>query len=182
MHGERKNNQSACKVCMLALLAGLLTGCAGYRFGAQTMYPNHIQTVHVPVFQSDSLRPGLGPWLTEAVIKKIEQTTNYKVVSRDKADTILEGLVLPVTKQVSVTTLNDDLREVDMTMYIQVRWIDNQGGLVYPETAIALPVALADVSGTNAQVTEVGHSTLESEQAVVEQVASQIVAIMESPW
>jgi hypothetical protein len=146
------------------------------------MYPNHIRTVHVPIFDSDSLRPGLGPWLTEAVIKQIEQTTDYKVVSRNKADTVLEGLVLPVTKQVSVTTINDDLREVDMTMQIQVRWIDSQGELVYPEMVIPLPVALADVHGTSGQVTEVGHSTLSAEQAVVEQLAAQIVAIMESPW
>jgi hypothetical protein len=146
------------------------------------MYPNHIRTVHVPIFDSDSLRPGLGPWLTEAVIKQIEQTTDYKVVSRNKADTVLEGLVLPVTKQVSVTTINDDLREVDMTMQIQVRWIDSQGELVYPEMVIPLPVALADVRGTSGQVTEVGHSTLSAEQAVVEQLAAQIVAIMESPW
>ena len=159
-----------------------MTGCAGYRFGARTMYPNHIRTVHVPIFDSDSLRPGLGPWLTEAVIKQIEQTTDYKVVSRNKADTVLEGLVLPVTKQVSVTTINDDLREVDMTMQIQVRWIDSQGELVYPEMVIPLPVALADVRGTSGQVTEVGHSTLSAEQAVVEQLAAQIVAIMESPW
>jgi hypothetical protein len=146
------------------------------------MYPNHIRTVHVPIFDSDSLRPGLGPWLTEAVIKQIEQTTDYKVVSRNKADTVLEGLVLPVTKQVSVTTINDDLREVDMTMQIQVRWIDSQGELVYPEMVIPLPVALADVRGTSGQVTEVGHSTLSAEQVVVEQLAAQIVAIMESPW
>ncbi|MEK6247839.1 MAG: LPS assembly lipoprotein LptE [Planctomycetales bacterium] len=146
------------------------------------MYPNHIRTVHVPVFASDSLRPGLGPWLTEAVIKQIEQTTDYKVVSRNKADTVLEGLVLPVTKQVSVTTINDDLREVDMTMQIQVRWIDSQGELVYPEMVIPLPVALADVRSTSGQVTEVGHSTLSAEQAVVEQLATQIVAMMESPW
>jgi hypothetical protein len=146
------------------------------------MYPNHIRTVHVPIFDSDSLRPGLGPWLTEAVIKQIEQTTDYKVVSRNKADTALEGLVLPVTKQVSVTTINDDLREVDMTMQIQVRWIDSQGELVYPEMVIPLPVALADVRGTSGQVTEVGHSTLSAEQVVVEQLAAQIVAIMESPW
>lgn len=159
-----------------------MTGCAGYRFGARTMYPNHIRTVHVPIFDSDSLRPGLGPWLTEAVIKQIEQTTDYKVVSRNKADTVLEGLVLPVTKQVSVTTINDDLREVDMTMQIQVRWIDSQGELVYPEMVIPLPVALADVRGTSGQVTEVGHSTLSAEQVVVEQLAAQIVAIMESPW
>ena len=81
-----------------------------------------------------------------------------------------------------MTTINDDLREVDMTMQIQVRWIDSQGELVYPEMVIPLPVALADVRGTSGQVTEVGHSTLSAEQVVVEQLAAQIVAIMESPW
>lgn len=182
MYGNSNICRFFCAACLLLLGVGLMTGCAGYRFGARTMYPNHIRTVHVPIFDSDSLRPGLGPWLTEAVIKQIEQTTDYKVVSRNKADTVLEGLVLPVTKQVSVTTINDDLREVDMTMQIQVRWIDSQGELVYPEMVIPLPVALADVRGTSGQVTEVGHSTLSAEQAVVEQLAAQIVAIMESPW
>ena len=95
---------------------------------------------------------------------------------------MLEGLVLPVIKQVSVTTINDDLREVDMTMQIHLRWIDNHGELVYPESAIPLPVALANVRGTSAQVAEVGHSTLSTEQAAIEQLAAQIVAIMESPW
>ena len=170
-------------VVVVSLLSGLcLSGCAAYRFGSAELYPSHIHTVCVPVFKSDSLRAGVGPWLTEAVIKKIEQDTNYKVVSRDQADSILEGVVLPVSKQVSVTTINDDLREVDMTLQLQVRWIDNHGGLVHPGAAIPLPVAMADISGTAAQVTEVGHSTLSAEQEAVEQIASQIVAIMESPW
>lgn len=171
----------------LYLLAGLLivsylSGCATYRIGTAGLYPPHIRTVCVPVFKSDNLRPGMGAWLTEAVVKKIEQNTNYKVVGREKADTILEGMVLPITKDVSVTTINDDLREVDMTVQLQVRWIDNQGGVVHPGAAIPLPVAMADVGATAAQVTEVGHSTLSAEQEAIEQIASQIVAMMESPW
>lgn len=182
MDGNNKGHAFYYAIVSLFVMLGMLVGCASYRFGARNLYPSHIQTVHVPVFKSDSLRPGMGPWLTEAVIKKIEQTTDYKVVSRDKADTVLEGLVLPVIKQVSVTTINDDLREVDMTMQIHLRWIDNHGELVYPESAIPLPVALANVRGTSAQVAEVGHSTLSTEQAAIEQLAAQIVAIMESPW
>jgi hypothetical protein len=159
-----------------------LPGCAAYRFGTNGLYPPHIRTVCVPIFKSDSLRPGMGAWLTEAVAKKIEQNTNYKVVSREDADTVLEGTVLPITKAVSVTTINDDLREVDMTVALQVRWIDNHGGVVHPGASIPLPVAVADVGAEAAQVTEVGHSTLSAEQEAVEQVAAQIVAIMEAPW
>ena len=47
-----------------------LPGCAAYRFGADGLYPPHIRTVCVPVFKSDNLRPGMGAWLTEAVVKK----------------------------------------------------------------------------------------------------------------
>jgi len=159
-----------------------LPGCAAYRFGADGLYPPHIRTVCVPVFKSDNLRPGMGAWLTEAVVKKIEQNTNYKVVSRENADTVLEGTVLPITKSVSVTTINDDLREVDMTVQLAVQWVDNHGGVVHPGASIPLPVAVANVMGANSQVTEVGHSTLSTEQEAIEQVASQIVAIMESPW
>ena len=104
-------------VLSLLMCVLYLPGCAAYRFGTNGLYPPHIRTVCVPVFKSDSLRPGMGAWLTEAVAKKIEQNTNYKVVSREDADTVLEGTVLPITKAVSVTTINDDLREVDMTVH-----------------------------------------------------------------
>ncbi len=157
-------------------------GCAAYRFGADGLYPADVRTVCVPVFKSDKLRPGMGAWLTEAVVKKIEQNTNYKVVGRENADTVLEGIVLPITKDVSVTTINDDLREVDMTVQLSVRWVDNHGETVHPGASIPLPVAVADVSGAGSQVTEVGHSTLSTEQEAIEQVASRIVAIMETPW
>ena len=168
----------------VAMLFGALSlpGCAAYRFGNEGLFPPHVQTVYVPVFKSDNLRPGMGAWLTEAVVKKIEQNTNYKVVGPENADTVLEGTVLPISKAVSVTTINDDLREVDMTVQLAVRWLDNQGEVVHPGASVPLPVAVADVTGAASQVTEVGHSTLSTEQEAIEQVASQIVAIMETPW
>ena len=44
-------------------------GCARYHIGADTMFPRDVQTVYVPIFESVSLRRGLGEWLTEAVEK-----------------------------------------------------------------------------------------------------------------
>ena len=183
MHLQRQRMIFCNRIPIILFIGTLLIpGCAAYRFGTQGLYPPHIQTVYVPVFKSDNLRPGMGAWLTEAVVKKIEQNTNYKVVGQENADTVLEGTVLPISKAVSVTTINDDLREVDMTVQLAVRWLDNQGELVHPGASIPLPVAVADVTGASSQVTEVGHSTLSTEQEAIEQVAAQIVAIMESPW
>ncbi|MEK6247490.1 MAG: LPS assembly lipoprotein LptE [Planctomycetales bacterium] len=166
---------------LILLLLLTAVGCAGYRVGSATMYPDNIHTVHVPVFQSDSLRPDLGQWLTEAVVKRIEQTTPYKVVSRDHADTVLEGIVLADTKRVSVTTNRDDPRETDNGMRINVRWTDNHGQLMQ-ETVVPMPVADAEVWYSSGQVPEVGQSTLSAQQVLVERLAEQIVAIMEAPW
>ena len=73
----------------LGLLLGLvaISGCAGYQLGIDSLYRPDVKTVHVPIFQSDSYRRGLGEQLTEAVVKQIESRTPYKVVSASDADT-----------------------------------------------------------------------------------------------
>ena len=81
---------------IIAALAG--GGCAGYRFGAASLYPPDIQTVYVPVFESNSFRRNLGEWLTEAVCKEIELKTPYKVVGTPNADSVLTGKITSDTK------------------------------------------------------------------------------------
>ena len=58
---------------MAALVIATATGCAGYRFGNNTLYATNVRTIYVPVFQCDSYRttPSIdaGERLTEAVCK-----------------------------------------------------------------------------------------------------------------
>ena len=74
----------------IILCAISICGCQGYKLGSLDLYRPDIRTVYVPMIQSDSYRKGLGEQLTEAVVKEIEAKTPYKVVGREKADTILE--------------------------------------------------------------------------------------------
>ena len=67
--------------------------------GTNSLFPSDIQTVHVPVFASDSYRRGMGERLTELVIKEIEERTPYKVVSSADADSILTGRITNDTKR-----------------------------------------------------------------------------------
>src|SRR5438874_1111897 len=90
--------------CLAALVA--VAGCAGYQFGLRSMYPQNVRYVHVPIFESDSLRRNFSERLTEAVVKQIELNTPYKVVGRTDADSILSGKIIADDRRVLVENLN----------------------------------------------------------------------------
>ncbi|NIL97568.1 MAG: hypothetical protein GTO53_08020 [Planctomycetales bacterium] len=173
--------QLACR-WLTAVLAATSLGCATYHFGAATLYPANIRTVHVPVFRSQSFRRELSEWLTEAVIKEIELKTRFKVVGREQADTILEGEIVRDQKDVWVETSGDQPRALDVTMLVRVRWINRHGQLLRPETNMPLPDSLTIVEESAILVPEVGQSLASSQQQVVHRLAEQIVAMMEVPW
>lgn len=168
--------------CAIILLANALTGCVGYQFGARSMFPQHVLTVHVPVFDSETFRRGMGEWLTEAVIKEIESRPGYKVVGRARADMILEGRLIGNTKRVLVENPDDQPRDIQVTGRVQVRWVNNRGQVVVPTTEISVPELLNEVQFATSLVPEVGHSNATAQQKVIQQVAKQIVATAEIPW
>ena len=117
------------RLCLLpsACCRSPLAGCAGYQIGNQSLYPTDIQTVYVPMFESNSFRRNLGERLTEAVIKEIELKTPYKVVATPDADSVLTGRSSSETKRVVAENRYDDPRQIEVSMQVQVSWIDRQG-------------------------------------------------------
>lgn len=167
---------------VVALICVSLVGCAGYRFGAASLYPPDIRTVHVPIFESNSYRRNLGEWLTEAVIQEIQQKTPYTVVSSPNADSILTGTLIADTKRILVVSPTDEPRETEMTMQVQVSWVDRQGNVLRERAGVPIPPELVDVTGTASVVPEFGQSIVTAQQEAIEQLAQQIVSLMESPW
>ena len=165
---------------LLALL--FLCGCAGYQIGNQSLYPQEVHTVYVPVFKSNSFRRNLGERLTEAVVKEIEATTPYKVVNEAHADTVLSGAIVQETKTVLVPDLSGDAREVQTAISVQVSWADNKGVKMRDDKNVPLPQEIANVSGTGNLVPEVGQSIATAQQEAICRVAKQIVGLMEKPW
>lgn len=158
-------------------------GCAGYMVGNGTLFRPDIETVYVPMFQSDSLRPGLGERLTEAVIKEIELRTPYKVVgSPEKADSILTGRIVSETKRTVVENPYDDPREIATRFQVEVQWIDNRGRQLTPEETLPVPPELTTVVAETTFVPEVGQSLATAQQAAIQRLAGQIVGMMENPW
>jgi hypothetical protein len=167
-------------VCAAALAAS--GGCAGYRMGTTSLYPGDIQTVYVPIFESDSYRRGMGERLTELVIKEIEERTPYKVVSSPQADSILTGRITNDTKRVVIEDQHDQPRDVQMNFVVQVSWVDRKGDLVSQGGSVPIPAETVQLSQTADQIAEFGQSTATAQQQVLERLAREIVALMENPW
>jgi hypothetical protein len=171
---------------MVAALAAVgvaaLGGCAGYRFGAASLYPPDIQTVYVPVFESNSFRRNLSEWLTEAVCKEIEAKTPYKVVGSPQADSVLTGKLTTDTKRVVIEDKFDYPRETEVAMAVEIRWINRKGDLINQVTSVPLPQDLVTLSGTGTVVPEFGQSVSTAQLQAIQNMAAQIVSLMEMPW
>jgi hypothetical protein len=164
------------------LLPLLLCGCTAYQIGSQTLYPPEIQTVYVPVFQSNSFRRNLGERLTEAVVKEVESKTPYKVVNDPNADSVLTGRIVEEHKSVLVPILTGDAREIQVGMRVEVSWVDRKGRLLRAADPIPCPAEIAEVSSTGDIVPEVGQSVATAQQQAICRLAEQIVGLMEKPW
>jgi hypothetical protein len=171
-------------VAAAALLLAPLAGCAGmnYQFGARTLFPEGIETVYVPVFDSSSYRRELGEELTEAVIKEIERRSHYKVVSSPSADTILTGKITGEGKHLLFQTLQGDPREMEVNLRVKVSWVDQRGSPVREIPAVPVPNAAVDFNAASSVVPEVGQSIATSHQRAIQRLAEQIVSLMEKPW
>ena len=173
-------------IAAVGCLALGTAGCAGYRFGNNTLYAPNVRTVYVPMIQSDSFRnvPGvdLGERLTEAVCKEIEKRTPFKVVgSEGGADSVLTGRVVADTKRMVVESPTDQSRMVEMNYQALVTWAD-RGGTVIASGEVPLPAATVDVGQAAALVPEYGRSVVSTQQEGIVKMAQQIVGLMEEPW
>lgn len=188
LHGQQKVHLAQRTLLMrkLVLLAAALclsvSGCAGYQVGTRSLYTPQVRTVHVPIFQSDSLRRYLGERLTEAVVKEIELRTPYKVVPRERADTVLSGRIVEDRKEVVAENRYDDPRDLNIGMQVLVNWTNRAGDPIHGGQMLTLPQQLWDVSATSHLTPEVGQSLTTAQQQTISRLAEQIVSMMEVPW
>lgn len=146
-------------------------GCFGYQVGASTLFPPHIRTVYVPVFQADSLRRNLGERLTEAVVKEME-LRGLKAATSDTADSILVGKIISMDKTVLGVDENSVPRILETRFRIQASWSDRFGNMLMEYT----------FNNDTEFVPESGQSIATTQQLAINRLARQIVSRMETRW
>ena len=176
------NHRQAARLSLLSLFVLGTLGCASYQVGSRSLYAPDVDTVYVPMIESDSFRRDLGERLTEAVIKEIELRTPFKVVGNPDADSILSARVISDTKRITVENQNDDPRVLELGMVVEVTWLNRRRQPLRLPTSVALPPELVNMGQTSTLVPEVGQSVVTAQQQAIERLAQQIVSAMEEPW
>jgi len=155
------------------ILLPLIVGCAGYRIGNETLYRRDIRTVYVPIFESDSFRRNLAERLTEAVVKRIEARTSYKVVNRPSADSTLHGRIRSESQRVTARNDYGDARQKMNMFVVEIQWTDRRSGTQIQHFELSMGAQF---------VPEFGNSQSTAQQAAIDRLAAQIVERMESVW
>ena len=80
-------------------LGVLFAGCSGY--SNQPLYTNSVKSIYVEMFDNTTFQRDLEYNLTDAVAKRIEAETPYKIVSdKSRADTVLSGKITGIGSSV----------------------------------------------------------------------------------
>ena len=168
------------------LFATLLAGCGYQQSGVynqnatpgyqwHSLYREDIQTIAVPIFVNRSFRRGVEMELSQAVIQDIEAHTPYKVVSEQRADTILEGEIV----QAGTATISNDPntalpQEQLFTITINFTWKNLRSGQVMVERR--------GFQQKSTYFPTLGEGQFVGSQAAVEQIAMGIVQEMQADW
>lgn len=159
---------------VLALACLVSAGC-GYT--TRGLYPEDIQTVSVPIFQSDLLRRDVEFELTQKVIQRIERRTPFKVVDRGNADTELRGRISSFFKAPFGEDGFDNPRGGTMMLVLEVQWIDKRTGRVLNETNQNFQILT-----TKSFNIDFSQSIASATSEACDQMADHVVTLMQAPW
>ncbi len=173
---------SALRMAMVLSLLAAAAGCsidpsAGYT--TASLFAQDIESVAVPIWNRDTrvFRRELETRLAEALVKRIELDTPYKVTDKSRADTILTGTILTVKQR--VLGVNPDLgtaRDVELQMVVSFAWTDLRTGEVLAERTNFVS------AGVYSQAEPLNEDFFWGSSSAIDLLAQRVVQTMEKPW
>jgi hypothetical protein len=146
---------------------------AGYHWSS--LYRSDVRTVAVPIFASKDFNRGVEFDVSKALVNQLEAHSPYKVVPRERADTILEGEIV----QMRVTTLSNDFlsatpQEQLVTVTVNFTWKDLRSGRILVERR--------GFEQASTYYATLGEARFYGRQQAAERVALAIVQELQSDW
>ena len=163
----------------LAAIVVVGTGC-GYVVGSP--YGPEVRSVHVPTFKNETFRRGFELQLTEAVHNEIKLHSPFQLASGPNADTRLTGKIVSIDKRSANQNRFDDPRELELAMGIEITWTDLRTGTILAQRRTPLGPQSVHALSLASYAPETGQSLATATQDAVNQLAKDIVSMMEAPW
>ncbi len=164
------------RIILLALalaVCALSTGCG---YSSKRPFDTSIETVHVEMLHSKEFRRGLEFYLTEALVKRINMDTPYRIADKTSADTLFTGEILEVRQNVLGKQMDSaEPREMGTTVIMQYVWKDQRNGKILVERPRFLHM--------DSYIPLVGESFAKGvEVRALDRMAERIVETMETDW
>lgn len=167
-------------IAAMSLMMVGLSGCASspnQGYAAVSPYPSTYRSVALPIFRNDSLMRGFERDLAEALVKRVEQSTPYKVRSEASADTVLRGTITAIDMvQLSKDPSTGLANEMMLRMRVNFEWVDLKSGERIVARDGVESSAVFVPSYPAREPLELGRF------AAVDQLAQDLVAAMQSRW
>ncbi len=169
--------------CWIAWLAGAtmtvtaLSGCTGQGgYSNESLFPEDVTSVRLEMFDNRSFRRGIEYELSDALAKRIETETPYKIVSsRDRADSVISGQLLSIHE--SALTIDREVAEPlesEVVLTAVVNWKNlNTGRLMINSRTVTAAASYSKFQGQD--------FTYASALAA-NKLAQKIVEFMENNW
>jgi hypothetical protein len=160
---------------LLPLLGLLIPAGSGCSYSSDRPFRSNVRSICVKPFGSREFRRRIEMDLTEAVKKRIQQETPYKLKDEKVADTLLTGEVLEVREGV----LGHDFqcnrpREISLTLIIKFQWKDLRTGKILVNRSRWLQ--------TSEFSQPVGETEWNGLQSAVDRIAETLVEQLEEEW
>lgn len=151
-------------------LAWLFAGCG---YSAHRLAMPEAKTISVPIFDNLTFRRGHEFALTEAVVKQIQARTPYRVVERDEADLVLDGVIEDYRLPAVISGRSDVLIQSTVSIRLRISVTDRRTGKI---VRTASGTEHADLVGQRGE----GEGTASVE--VYEKLARWVVTRLEPSW
>lgn len=162
---------------LIVAVCPLFCGCAEMSgYCNESLFPEDVDSVYVEMFDNRSFRRGVEYELTDALAKRIESETPYKIVSsRDRADTVISGQIVSI----GISALISE-RETGRALEkeVELRAVVNWKNLKTGELLIDNRSASASASYSEWQ----NQSFRYASTLAANNLAQKIVELMEKDW
>lgn len=109
----------------LAAIGFLACGCSGYKLGSiKPSAMSHVETLAIPTFKNDTLRPRVQVLTTNEVIKQLQRDGTYQIADPARGgDAILHGTITNVERRQLRGSRTDVLRTTEIEIKVIIDFV-----------------------------------------------------------
>ncbi len=152
-----------------------ISGCGLEGYSNDWIYPKGVTTVYVEMFDTGDFRRGHEYVLTDAICKRIEAQTPYKIVSdMDRADTVLSGRLTISSDVLATERYSSTALENEAIVFVTVSWKNLRTG--------ELLINNEETHAFASYSTKLGQNFDYGAKVAVNRAAQKVVELMEEDW